>query len=48
MGKLLDFVMTGGDWEAMQEIQVKKAKTEMFNKIGDVVEELEGLNEEEE
>jgi hypothetical protein len=49
MGKLLDFVMTGGDWQAMQEIQVMKSKARLFDNIGEVAKEIEGnLDEEEE
>jgi hypothetical protein len=49
MGKLLDFIMTGGNYKDMQEIQVMKAKTRLFDDIGDVAKEIEEkLDEEEE
>ena len=48
MSKVVDFVMTGGDWEAMQRIQVMKSKAKLFDDLGEVANKVEEQLDEEE
>lgn len=35
MGKILDFIMTGGDWEAMQRIQLMKSGSKLLDRTNE-------------